>query len=972
MKINNSDIALTDKYFYPSDYKVSIKVSTEDKDALIEILYTFDDDKIDIINNTNNYEYISKTKNVTLIEYIPHSHDNKTNLEIYIRSNEDFTFGAYGGISKDNYFYYSKNYNLDNNFNEKYYFIRINDPLKDIELEPEEKYYISLVFVRTNPEQEIKISLTNYENIIETLYEPIDEIYIDNVISNLTYILTNYIFLDIIKNPPAPEGHPNYVHRAIDLNKTLNNINRTDRKFYDFYREIREDLGVPRNLQLRIYGLYSTKKTRISYMTACLPFSFYVDKDSNNETKIYIKYFEECAPFFNEEIINFVQDKANNNISLKEINGKDPFDYIQEWGRIYQGLKSPHGHFTLMKTIIHAFYIRLLPYNPDELKMKLEFEGNKTLNLDYYIYMPDTAQMFIEDNFESFFESEVKSYQNKIMEPNIFELIKKYKKQNGLLKEENKEIKKIEWDYQSVEEDGIRCRVDNINKINVLVQESFNIDLDTNVEVAYKCTKLFHQNNYRIVVIENLIQGGMGELGLALRQLLQVKIKNRSYLAFKPIPSVGPYYSTFYDSETCSTFKSEEDFFNGKDIDYSTETEKIIHKKTKVYDQAPKSRRTQLEKFRKEFLKLNTKKPTDIIIFVDPYAYGAGSIFTKAIQNEGAAITVGFNGNPNLEKDIFDSSQSPGPIMNFANTATNKNLNSLGFTIRSIATGESYEDDYVKEKAVSREYKLDAVDERVDIYESYTDDKYDIFIKKAEEIFSKYNEQGKCNPNNTKLILDNDTNCAQFDDDTLAHGGYKCGSDGYWSSTCQKYYCELGYYYNVYRGKCMRDYCTNEPKEINITLNGSYEKTIILNSENNDEYIFILDNNDYSYSFETNLSGFIYYNNETLCPTSFVVKKDEPIHNNKIYVNYYKNITKQEIIINIKSTNNKVSDEPDNHLEEGLPTWAIILIVIGSLLIIAIIILLILKLKARKLDSDNVDKLFESKTDEMVELNQKN
>ena len=208
----------------------------------------------------------------------------------------------------------------------------------------------------------------------------------------------------------------------------------------------------------------------------------------------------------------------------------------------------------------------------------------------------------------------------------------------------------------------------------------------------------------------------MGELGLALRQLLQVKIKNRSYLAFKPIPSVRAYYNTFYDSETCSVFKSPEDFFNGKDIDYSTKTERIIHKKTKVYDQAPKSRRTQLEEKRKEFLNLYTKKPTDIIIFADPYAYGAGSIFTKAIQNEGAAITVGFNGNPYLGKDIFDSSQSPRPIMNFANTATNKNLNSLGFTIRSIATGESYEDDYVKEKAVSREYKLDAVDERVDIY----------------------------------------------------------------------------------------------------------------------------------------------------------------------------------------------------------------------------------------------------------------
>ena len=587
------------------------------------------------------------------------------------------------------------------------------------------------------------------------------------------------MFLDIIKNPPAPEGHPDYVHKPVHLIETLNSINRTDRKFYDFYQEIRKDLAAPRNLQLRIYGLFSTKNTKISYMTACLPFSFYVDKDSNNKARLFIKYFDDCAQFFDEEIRNITREKADKKIALEKINDKDPFDYIQEWGRIYQGLKSPHGHFTLMKTIIHAFYIRLLPYSPEELKMKFKFEDEtKTLDLDYYIYMPDTAQMFLEDDFENYFESTVKKYQNKIMEPNIFELIKSYKKEKRLLIEENQKIKTINWDIQSEEEDGIRCRVDNDKHINVLVQESFNIDLNKNVEIAYKCAELFHKNEYRIVVIESLVQGGLGELGLSLRQLLQVKIKNRSYLAFKPIDFVKKSYATFYDSETCSPFKSVDDFFAGKDIDYSTENETIIHKKTKVYDQASKSRRIDLEKKRKNLLQLKTKKPTDIIIFIDPYAYGAGSIFVKAVQNEGAAITVGFNGNPYLSDDIFDSSQSPGPIANFANNPTTKNLNTLGFTIRSIAIGESYEDDYVKEKAVSREYKLDTVDERVEIYEPYTDDKYDIFLDQAKEIFEKYNNEGKCNPNNTKLVMDNDTECNNFPGDKFAHGGYRCGLDG--------------------------------------------------------------------------------------------------------------------------------------------------------------------------------------------------
>ena len=687
---------------------------------------------------------------------------------------------------------------------------------------------------------------------------------------------------------------------------------------------------------------------------------------------VFIKYFDDCAQFFDEEIRNITKEKADKKIALDKINDKDPFEYIQEWGRIYQGLKSPHGHFTLMKTIIHAFYIHLLPYSPEELKMKFKFEDEtKTLDLDYYIYMPDTAQMFLEDDFENYFESTVKTYQNKIMEPNIFELIKSYKKEKRLLIEENQKIKTINWDIQSEEEDGIRCRVDNDKHINVLVQESFNIDLNKNVEIAYKCAELFHKNEYRIVVIESLVQGGMGELGLSLRQLLQVKIKNRSYLAFKPINLVKGSYSTFYDSETCSPFKSVEDFFAGKDIDYSTENETIIHKKTKVYDQASKSRRIDLEKKRKKLLELKTKKPTDIIIFIDPYAYGAGSIFVKAVQNEGAAITVGFNGNPYLSDDIFDSSQSPGPIANFANDPATKNLNSLGFTIRAIATGESYEDDYVKEKAVSREYKLDTVDERVDIYEPYTDDKYDIFLDQAKEIFEKYNNEGRCNPNNTKLVMDNDDQCNNFPGDKFAHGGYKCGLDGKWSSTCKKYYCDLGYYYNVYRDKCMRDYCTNEPKEINITLNDTYEETIILNSENNDEYIFIIDNHKYSYSFKTNQTGFTYYDNNTLCPSSFDVKMDEPNHKNKIYLNYYKNITDEIISISIKS--HEISKDEKDEKDEGLEVWEIALIAIGGVLfIIIIIIIIIFIVKKGKNDSDNtIGSLLDKKNDELIELHQK-
>ena len=52
------------------------------------------------------YSWPIKNKHITLVEYIPD--EKKKNIEIYISSNNDFYFAAYGGLSKDNYIYYSK------------------------------------------------------------------------------------------------------------------------------------------------------------------------------------------------------------------------------------------------------------------------------------------------------------------------------------------------------------------------------------------------------------------------------------------------------------------------------------------------------------------------------------------------------------------------------------------------------------------------------------------------------------------------------------------------------------------------------------------------------------------------------------------------------------------------------------------------------------------------------------------------
>jgi len=289
---------------------------------------------------------------MTLVEFNPP--EDKNIIQIFIESNDTFYFSPYGGLSKDTYFYTSlyvialKNYT-----------IKLDDPLKDLAQGDDEKYYISLMTYPLKEGQEIKLTVKYNTNPIEDLYEIINETYAKEVISNLIAIIeNNYIYNDIVKNPPEPEGLENYVHPPINYSQALSAINITDRPFYDFYRDLRAALGVPRDLHFRIYGINTPSGIKFNYMTACLPFSFYVLKD-NNEPKIYIKYYPECGVYFSEEIRNYVQELEKNKTAVETINAQDPFDYIQNWGRIYRGNKSPHAHFTLIKRVIHSFNLNV-------------------------------------------------------------------------------------------------------------------------------------------------------------------------------------------------------------------------------------------------------------------------------------------------------------------------------------------------------------------------------------------------------------------------------------------------------------------------------------------------------------------------------------------------------------------------------------------------------------------------------------
>ena len=918
----NTTLNSSNKYYYPtkeeSYYNYYISNITEN--VFIELLSAFNESDIEILNKKEIKDYIIK-KELTLIEY---SFEIDKNMEIFIKSEEFFGLGVYAGPTKAPYFSYSK-YN-DPEISELWvssYCFKLDKQINIMKLEEGEKYYVSIIINKRREEQVINVTYYYNNNPIEDLYEDLEESYISNVISNLTSIINAYVYLDYSQNP---DYLINYTHKPINIINALNNIKRTERKYYEFYREIRQILGTVRDLHFNIISIKTPKGINIDQYTACIPFRFYVDKDlnDNNEIKLYIKYYEDCAVFYEDNVKNFIKNKSKEKIALKYINGIDPFDFIQNWGWNFLGVKNPHGEFTFKKNIIHSFYLKEYPFTPEELNIKYEFDSDDFITLDYFIFTPNfyTINKFYsksssnnlfnynKNEFDKFFKEEMRRYTNNIIKPNIFEILERFRENKGILKEEIK-IDKIKWDYQTKERDGIKCKVDKDNQVNIFLQQSFTLDKDIfyAIDTIKNCSQAFYSNTFPIIGIENLNMGGIIVLAELLHQLIQIKTTDRLYVSGR---NTELYKSLFINSlsdyaniETCKPFNSIEEFMEGIEDDYSTENETIKHKRTKTFDFATKDIRKEIHE-RREFLLNNgyKKRPTEIIIFTDGLSFSATSMLIKGFQNTGGAIIVGYNGNPKLSDDLFDASQSPSHVENFQGTEFFNNLFNLGFKINGITASETFSDNFKEKNSKPREYQFDPVDERVDIYNPFTEDDYQLFINKAKDIFKKYNEDKKCNKKNKKLLYDpNDgKTCYKFPDDEFAHGGFMCGEDEHWNDTCQKYYCDIGYYFDTFEKKCKIDKCVNDPQEKEIVLEGEYFETIIINEKNNTEYVFNINTSEYIYFFRLEgEDGYIHYDYNIPCAKLCIVQNPNQLKLNNIHLNYYRNATREDIIVKISS-----------------------------------------------------------------------
>ena len=789
-----------------------------------------------------------------------------------------------------------------------------------------------------------------YEKLIN---ENVTEQYCKDVIGNMTSIIKDgYVYQDFLKSPKKPEGYDAYLPE-VDLIKELNNINTSNRTFYDFYRDIQTILEKAMDGHFSIYALKTPNNFELRTSYFCIPFRYYINEifDENkevNDTYLSIEPINFCKEKFSEEILRTISNLKGKKII--SINGLEPYKYLEDMGKKSNVIRSSQARYILLSRYIYALDILRYPFKKEELSLKIIFEGTEeVININY--------QFKQRENFNTEFKKYYLEEQEKQMRLGIpfssFEEMElKYKIEKGLINNNINEEKDF-WDLKS-KEDLLKCKVDKENEINVFYQNSFSpSDLYDYENIMYKCFEKFYSNDYKIIIIEDQNGGGYSELCIPFTQYTNPKFSKFEQMTSKSSKLIEDYF--FYTDEnlninTCKTYTEKDNILNGDKDKYSNE---VIHYKTKYFEILNIFEKKIMEIKRRLYLNTGkTKKPTEIIIFTDGYSFSCTSIFIKGLQTHGGAIIAGYNIRPDLIGTKIDASLSNSPVGTFEKAESVKHLRNLGY-YAGITFVETFDPNDKNIPRIPMEFLIYPVDLTVNIYNKYNDNKYDRFIKEAKKIFDKYNKlDGNCNPDNKYLYYETNECDAKLKIEH-AHGGYICGSDGKWNtSECIAAYCDKGFILNDNKTECFEDPC--ESIKLNeITIKDEVETKYKI--EPNNIYIFTIENKNKSYSFISNMKYLFYIYNENHI-LEIINDKSTFNDTNKIFVNYYTNIT-ETIEISVRPYNSDNNNNKNSQDGEGLSTTALVLIIVGSLILLIIILVIIYFkiIKKKQVTNDDVE-----------------
>jgi hypothetical protein len=279
----------------------------------------------------------------------------------------------------------------------------------------------------------------DYERLIT---ENVTEEYCDNIISNLTSALNDaYVYTDFLKGPIQQKGFQVYDDQ-IDVIGELNNIEKKNRRFYDFYRDILKTLSKTKDGHLAFIGSQTPKNFSLFWCVFCVPFRYYVE-ENGKEPYLSINFTSNsrCVPSFSDDVNDKIRKVSGKKI--KSINGLEPFEYIESISLIFDTYHSPQARYVNFLNSINWIRINNRPFIKEELNLSFEFEDNDSLEIQY-AFMNVLSQ---NKEFNNFYYEEVKyNFQHNFRIPTYEEIELKYKIKKGLVSKER--LANNNWDLE--------------------------------------------------------------------------------------------------------------------------------------------------------------------------------------------------------------------------------------------------------------------------------------------------------------------------------------------------------------------------------------------------------------------------------------------------------------------------------------------------------------------------------------------
>ena len=650
-----------------------------------------------------------------------------------------------------------------------------------------------------------RLDKNEYKEIINLISETLEEI---------------YAFNELSKNPTQPYFFNTYF-TPINIQQRLKQINIKNITLYELYQNVTTIFADLKDPLISI----NWNMTDLDQFYFFQPLDFYV-KEKDGVPRIFgkCKINRSTMKFFKDGNKIYEKSLRLEDVPISNINGYDPFYFIEHFG----------GNYMASKNIFSTFNIKIRKHNRLSLKYyPLNIENFKNFRVIY-----DNGESFLVDYI---FLSQIQIYDDEkpiINPPHPFNNIKEYNNTHININdiEFNYINNNIDLPWNFTYDNYFKCLVDDKNEVNIYYIHSLpSEDKNSYINIIINCYKLFDNNTYPIIVINDLNANADIEIVHFLLNIISPLYSFNIYGTMKvndnleETKELNDYIKQFAEIKDCSSInytylisdKIEMEYSYNNKINLSQPF--ILKKKNKILSEIIKA---------KKYMK-NKRKPTEILILTDASSNSAGSILIKYLQKSGAAIIASYMEIPlNNDNYPFDSCGSvsiplSSKVINYFSKAHKKLYEIYGFKFERLPFIQIFFD--YKINNIPLEYEITPVNDKITISEIFDKSNYDNFILESKNIFEKYKTY--CDSKNIKLLMISELCEGKFENE-YTHGGFECKPNRMWSSNCVPSYCDEGYIFDHYTQKCIEDLCLTNMNEQKNEIEEEFEEEIEKNKNN--------------------------------------------------------------------------------------------------------------------------------------------